>query len=277
MGERTPLALLDAPASARMAVGRGAHQPRRGAASRSCRDVKLSANWMAACRRTRRGRRAVRHGARGRRWSCARRSASRSRSARTRCRCARRGASGERRKAVTAPVSLIVTAFAPVADVRGTLTPQLRTRRGDTALLLVDLGARQATGWAARRWRRCYGAARRRRARPRRPGAAARASSRRVQRAARATACCSRTTTARDGGLFATLCEMAFAGRAAGLEIDARRLRRRSARARCSPRSWARCCRCARADVARVRDVLARARPGRLRARDRARRAPAIA
>ncbi len=38
------------------------------------------------------------------------------------------------------PVSLIVSAFAPVADVRRTLTPQLRTDAGDTALILIDLG-----------------------------------------------------------------------------------------------------------------------------------------
>ncbi len=42
-------------------------------------------------------------------------------------------------KSVTAPVSLIVTAFAPVKDVRKTLTPQLRTDSGDTELLLLDL------------------------------------------------------------------------------------------------------------------------------------------
>jgi phosphoribosylformylglycinamidine synthase len=41
---------------------------------------------------------------------------------------------------VVAPVSLIVSAFASVGDVRGTLTPQLRTDRGDTTLILVDLG-----------------------------------------------------------------------------------------------------------------------------------------
>ncbi|TFW09405.1 phosphoribosylformylglycinamidine synthase, partial [Oxalobacteraceae bacterium OM1] len=43
-------------------------------------------------------------------------------------------------KAVTAPVSLIVSAFAPVSDVRESLTPQLRTDKGDTALILIDLG-----------------------------------------------------------------------------------------------------------------------------------------
>ncbi|WP_373095697.1 phosphoribosylformylglycinamidine synthase, partial [Zhongshania sp.] len=44
-------------------------------------------------------------------------------------------------KAITAPMSLIITAFSPVNDVRKTVTPQLRTDLGDTALLLVDLGA----------------------------------------------------------------------------------------------------------------------------------------
>lgn len=44
------------------------------------------------------------------------------------------------RKSVVAPLSLIVSAFAPVLDVRRTLTPQLRTDLGDTDLILVDLG-----------------------------------------------------------------------------------------------------------------------------------------
>jgi len=38
-------------------------------------------------------------------------------------------------------MSLIITAFAPVLDVRKTVTPQLRTDQGDTELLLLDLGA----------------------------------------------------------------------------------------------------------------------------------------
>jgi phosphoribosylformylglycinamidine synthase len=45
---------------------------------------------------------------------------------------------------VTAPVSLIVTAFATLDDVRGTLTPQLQP--GDTVLILVDLGRAQPHG-----------------------------------------------------------------------------------------------------------------------------------
>src|SRR5919198_1521254 len=43
---------------------------------------------------------------------------------------------GSARKMV-APLSLIVSAFAPVRDVRRTLTPQLRTDRGETSLLLI--------------------------------------------------------------------------------------------------------------------------------------------
>ncbi|HET8710008.1 MAG TPA: phosphoribosylformylglycinamidine synthase, partial [Spongiibacteraceae bacterium] len=44
-------------------------------------------------------------------------------------------------KSVTAPLSLIISAFAPVVDVRKTVTPQLRIDRGDTDLIVVDLGA----------------------------------------------------------------------------------------------------------------------------------------
>ncbi len=43
-------------------------------------------------------------------------------------------------KSVTAPLSLIVTAFSPVNDVRKTLTPLLETNRDKTELLLIDLG-----------------------------------------------------------------------------------------------------------------------------------------
>jgi phosphoribosylformylglycinamidine synthase len=44
-----------------------------------------------------------------------------------------------RQKRVTAPISLIVSAFSPVTDVRLTLTPQLQ-QLDDTVLLLIDLG-----------------------------------------------------------------------------------------------------------------------------------------
>jgi len=48
---------------------------------------------------------------------------------------------GGQEKRVTAPLSLIVSAFAPATDIRRALTPQLRTKIGDTELLLIDLGA----------------------------------------------------------------------------------------------------------------------------------------
>ncbi len=42
---------------------------------------------------------------------------------------------------MTSPLSLVITAFARIEDVRRTVTPQLRTDKGDNALLLIDLGA----------------------------------------------------------------------------------------------------------------------------------------
>ncbi|MFZ6043922.1 hypothetical protein ACOV11_25955, partial [Vibrio natriegens] len=43
-------------------------------------------------------------------------------------------------KEVTAPLSLIITAFGRVEDIRKTVTPQLRTDKGESTLLLLDLG-----------------------------------------------------------------------------------------------------------------------------------------
>jgi len=43
-------------------------------------------------------------------------------------------------KSVTAPLSLIISAFAPVSDIRATLTPELRSDQGDSDLILIDLG-----------------------------------------------------------------------------------------------------------------------------------------
>ena len=43
-------------------------------------------------------------------------------------------------KEVTSPLSLVITAFARVEDVRKTITPQLRTDKGNTSLVLIDLG-----------------------------------------------------------------------------------------------------------------------------------------
>ncbi|MCR5084659.1 MAG: phosphoribosylformylglycinamidine synthase [Succinivibrionaceae bacterium] len=45
-----------------------------------------------------------------------------------------------RQHSVTSPLSLVVSAFAPVTDIRKVLTPQLRTDHGQTSLIYVDLG-----------------------------------------------------------------------------------------------------------------------------------------
>ncbi|MGE0383838.1 MAG: phosphoribosylformylglycinamidine synthase [Gammaproteobacteria bacterium] len=145
VGERTPLALIDPAAAARMAVGEALTNL---AAARVLRlpDVLLSANWMAA----------PGHGADAAglydavaaiglelcpALGIAIPVGKDSLSMKTVWRDAR----GEH--AVIAPVSPIVSAFAPVADVRRTLTPQLQRDCGPTELLLVDLGAgRQRLG-----------------------------------------------------------------------------------------------------------------------------------
>ena len=190
MGERTPLAALDAPASGRMAVGEAITNLL--AAPIELPRVKLSLQLDGGLRRAGRGRGAVRHGARPWAWSCARRWASACRSARIRCRCARAG--GRRRaRQVTAPVSLIVSAFATLDDVRGTLTPQLQP--GDTTLILIDLGAGPQAPGRARCSRRCWASSATTAARPRR-SAAPEGAGGRDQPPARATAGCWPTTTA---------------------------------------------------------------------------------
>ena len=135
MGERTPLAALDAPASGRMAVGEAHHQPARRADRAGARQAQLQLDGR--LRRAGRGRGAVRHRAAVGMELCPALGISVPvgkdiLSMRT------RWSEGGAAKQVTAPVSLIVTAFATLDDVRGTLTPQLQP--GDTTLILIDLG-----------------------------------------------------------------------------------------------------------------------------------------
>jgi len=141
MGERTPLALLDAAASGRMAIGETLTNI---AASRieKISDIKLSANWMAA---------AGHPGEDARLYDTVKAVGMElcpalgitipvgkdSMSMKTRWQD--EGAD----KSVTSPMSLIVTGFAPVVDVRQTLTPQLRLDKGETDLVLIDLGRGQ--------------------------------------------------------------------------------------------------------------------------------------
>jgi phosphoribosylformylglycinamidine synthase len=135
MGERTPLAAVDAPASGRMAVAEAITNLL--AAPIELSRVKLSANWMAACGEA--GEDAALYDtvkavgmelcpALGVSIPVGKDSLS----MRTRW-----SENGETRQ-VTAPVSLIVSAFASIPDVRTTLTPQLQ--QGDTTLVLIDLG-----------------------------------------------------------------------------------------------------------------------------------------
>ena len=58
---------------------------------------------------------------------------------------------GNEQREMTSPLSLVITAFARVEDVRHTVTPQLATE--DNALLLIDW-VRATTRWAPPHWRR---------------------------------------------------------------------------------------------------------------------------
>ncbi|MFZ5935197.1 phosphoribosylformylglycinamidine synthase [Pseudomonas putida] len=138
MGERTPLALLDAPASGRMAIGETITNL---AASRieKLSDIKLSANWMSA---------AGHPGEDARLYDTVKAVGMElcpelgitipvgkdSMSMKTKW--SEEGVE----KSVTSPMSLIITGFAPVTDIRQTLTPQLRMDKGETDLILIDLG-----------------------------------------------------------------------------------------------------------------------------------------
>ncbi|MDO8315567.1 MAG: phosphoribosylformylglycinamidine synthase [Rugosibacter sp.] len=149
LGERTPLALLDGPASGRMAIGEAITNLAAADVGDISR-IKLSANWMAAAG----------HGhedavlfdtvkavaldfcpALGVAIPVGKDSLS----MRTQWTVTEEATSADKTgelKQVVSPVSLIITAFAPVEDVRRTLTPELRrdAEVGETELLLIDLG-----------------------------------------------------------------------------------------------------------------------------------------
>lgn len=134
MGERTPLAIINAAASARMAVAEAVTNI-AAAAINQLSDIKLSANWMCAAGAGQRDADLYDAVAAVGMKFCPVLDLTipvgkDSMSMRT----------AWDDKAVTSPLSLIVSAFAPVVDVRCTLTPQLRTDKGDTELLLIDLG-----------------------------------------------------------------------------------------------------------------------------------------
>ncbi len=214
MGERTPLAVIDAPASGRMAVGEAITNIAASAID-NIGQIKLSANWMAACGQP--GQDAALFdtvhavgmelcpelgiGIPVGKDSLSMRTT---------------WTEADINKSVTAPVSLIVSAFAPVSDVRRCLTPQLRTDLGETSLILIDLGNgknRLGASILAQVTQQIGNEA------PDLDDAtklkAFFAAIQELNREDQLIAYHDRS----DGGLFATLCEMAFAGRT-GLSVN---------------------------------------------------------
>ncbi len=138
MGERTPVALLDFGASARLAVGEALTNIAATAIG-DIKRIKLSANWMSP---------AGHPGEDAGLYEAVKAVGEElcpalgltipvgkdSMSMKT------KWSDDGVEKQVTSPLSLIITAFARVEDVRKTITPQLRTDKGDTSLVLIDLG-----------------------------------------------------------------------------------------------------------------------------------------
>ena len=215
VGERAPVALINAPASGRVAVGEALTNI-AAASIASLSDVRLSANWMSAA------------GAGGEDASLfdtvravgmelcpalgiAIPVGKDSLSMKTVWN--REGCEVVMR----APLSLIITAFAPVTDISGTLTPELHVAEGlETSLILIDLGqGRNRLGGSI--LAQVYGQL----------GAECPDlddpalfksffnAIQQLNQSGRLLAYHDRS----DGGLFVTLCEMAFAARC-GLEID---------------------------------------------------------
>ena len=136
MGEKPTVALFDAPASGRMCVGEAI----TNIAAVNIGDIgniKLSANWMAACgnegedEKLYRTVEAVSQACQALDLSIP--VGKDSLSMKTVWQ------DGEEKKSVVSPLSLIISAFAPVKDVRKTVTPELKNVE-DSVLLLVDLG-----------------------------------------------------------------------------------------------------------------------------------------
>jgi phosphoribosylformylglycinamidine synthase len=223
MGERTPLAVIDPRAASRMAVAETVTNL-AAAPIESLEQIKLSANWMAAC-----GDPAEDADLYDAVDACATLCRALglaipvgkdSLSMRTRWQGGgpETAAAGPREvHEVLAPVSLVVTGYAPVGDARRVLTPQL-ARDVDSVLILVDLGAgRQRMGASAlaQAWRMVGNEA---------PDLDD------PQRLLRFFAAIRQLNAdgqllayhdVSDGGLFATVCEMAFAGHCGvGLNVD---------------------------------------------------------
>jgi phosphoribosylformylglycinamidine synthase len=141
MGERTPMALIDGPASGRMAIGEAITNI-AAASIGELANIKLSANWMCAAGHP--GEDAIMYDtvkavgmelcpALGITIPVGKDSMSMRTAWQVK----------DKEKSVTSPMSLVITAFSPVLDVRHTVTPQLHTDKGASELLLIDLGQGQ--------------------------------------------------------------------------------------------------------------------------------------
>ncbi|MFA7503871.1 MAG: phosphoribosylformylglycinamidine synthase [Burkholderiaceae bacterium] len=214
LGERSPIAVIDPGASARMAIAEAVTNLCAAPVER-IDAIRLSANWMAAC-----GDPAedadLYHAVRAASEFCIALGMSipvgkDSLSMRT----VWRDPDSGRDQAVIAPTSLVVTAFAPLADVRGANTPQLDPST-DTVLILVDLAAgRQRLGGSV--FAQVSGQVGDEAPDIDDPARLASfvAAIARLRAQGRLLAYHDRS----DGGLFATVCEMAFAGRC-GVSIN---------------------------------------------------------
>jgi len=214
MGERTPLALLDASASAKMAVGEAITNI---AATRidKLQDIKLSANWMCASGHP---------GEDAKLYEAVKAVGMElcpelgitipvgkdSMSMRTAWED-----NGED-KAITSPLSLVITAFAPVLDVRKTVTPELTT--DDNTLFLIDLAAgkqRLGAAIAAQVYNQMSNDA------PTVESAQVLTQFFNAMQACLETGIISAYHDRSDGGLFAAITEMCFAGRCgANIHLD---------------------------------------------------------
>ncbi len=145
MGERTPLAVFDAPASGRMAIGE-ALTNLAAADVGELGKVKLSANWMAPCGVP---------GEDARLFDTVEAVAELCKAIGVSIPVGKDSLSmrtaweeGGEKKQVVSPLSLVVTSFASVNDVRKTKTPQLAVDQGESDILLLDLGKSRLGGSA---------------------------------------------------------------------------------------------------------------------------------
>ncbi|KPN74865.1 phosphoribosylformylglycinamidine synthase [Neisseria sp. 74A18] len=211
MGEKPIVALFNAPASGRMAIGE-ALTNLAGVNIGDIGNIKLSANWMAAC------------GNAGEDEKLYRTVEAVSQA------CQELGISipvgkdslsmktvwkdNGAQKSVTSPLSLIITGFAPVQDVRKTVTPELKNT-ADSVLLAVDLGfgkARMGGSALSQVYNDMAGEA------PDIEAGRLKAFYQVIQQLVAEDKLLAYHDRS-DGGLFATLAEMAFAGRV-GLDVD---------------------------------------------------------